>query len=91
VRLGLDDAALFWSTRRRDREADVSFKVVIAAAAASGLSMCATEPAPEPAPVEEADYQTGPDGLPIRHSPTDAVVSGALPDAAPAPVPAEEG
>lgn len=61
-------------------------KLVIAAAAASGVSMCATEPAQPPAPAEPV-YQTGPDGLPIRHSPTTAVETGALPDAAPTPSP----
>jgi hypothetical protein len=62
----------------------VGFKFVIAAAVASGLSMCATEPSTEGAGAEPA-YQTGPDGLPIRHSPTETVETGALPDAAPAP------
>ncbi len=69
-------------------------KLVIAAALGSGVSMCVSEPAP-PEAAEETGYQTGPDGLPIRHSPTDAVETGALPEAAPeaepAPVAADGG
>ncbi len=46
-------------------------------AALSGLSMC--QSTPEPEPVQDT-AQTGPDGLIIRHAPTESVEGGALPD-----------
>jgi hypothetical protein len=49
--------------------------MIMIAALASGLSMCATEPPAAPADTA----QTGPDGLIIRHAPTESIDSGALP------------
>ncbi len=57
-------------------------RTIALAAMTSGMSMCATTPPEPPPPPPEAEYQTGPDGLPIRHAPTEAVEADPLPAAA---------